>query len=137
MTPVMIVRSAVSCTAWRLSSSVYRLVITDCRVDDPLLDQLHVARDVAHDVEAALLPGVNRPAEQRQRGAGKRHGLQRESHQHHVPAHARAVPRLLHGLHVGRIGLRLDLRRKRLKPRRLDDEVGAARHDGVAGPAPA
>ena len=30
MTPVMIVRSAVSCTAWRLWSSVYRLVITDC-----------------------------------------------------------------------------------------------------------
>ena len=30
ITPVMIVRSAVSCTAWRLWSSVYRLVITDC-----------------------------------------------------------------------------------------------------------
>ena len=53
-----------------------------------------------------------------------------------MPAHAGAVPCLLHGLHVGGIGLSLGLRRKSLQARGLHDEVRAAPHDGVAGPAP-
>ena len=88
-------------------------------------------------MQAALLPGMNRPSEQRQRSSRERDRLQGEPHEHHVSAHARRIPRLLHGFHVGRIRLRFDLRRKRLEPRGLDDEVGAARHGRVAGAPPA
>jgi hypothetical protein len=59
ITPVMIVRSAVSCTAWRLSDRVYRRVIIDRASISPLIDQLHVSRDVAHGVQAALLSRVD------------------------------------------------------------------------------
>src|SRR2546425_7889011 len=54
-----------------------------------------------------------------------------------MSAHARTLPGLLHGSHVGQIRLRFDLRRKRLEPRGLDDEVRAARHNGIGSPAPA
>ena len=53
-----------------------------------------------------------------------------------MPAHAGAVPRLQHGFHIGGIGLSLGLRRKSLNARSLHDEVRAAPHDSVAGPAP-
>src|SRR4029434_7994804 len=62
---------------------------------------------------------------------------QREAHQHHVSARACAVPRLLHGLYVRGIGLRLDCRRVRLIPGRFDDEVSATGDNGIRGAAPA
>jgi hypothetical protein len=79
---------------------------------------------------------VNRAPQERERHAGKWHRLQREPHEHHVAARPGGVPRLQHGLHVGRVGLRLDLRWHRLNARRLDNEVGPARHGGIARPSP-
>jgi hypothetical protein len=114
----MMVRSAVSC------------------IDDAALDELHVARNVAHHVKAALLPWVNRATQERQRRAWERHGLEGEPHQHHMTAHPGTVPRLLHGLHIGWIRLRFHLRWKGLEPGRLYDEVRAARHHGVARASP-
>ena len=53
-----------------------------------------------------------------------------------MSARSCAVPRLLNGLDVRGVGLRLDFRGKRLVTGRFDDEVCTTRHDGVGRPAP-
>ena len=54
-----------------------------------------------------------------------------------MSASACAVPRLLHGLDVRGIGLRLDFRRKRLITSRFDYEVCTTGHDRIGGATPA
>src|SRR5436190_17812616 len=62
----------------RLAAVLERVALRDhrLRVDLSLLDQRYVARDVAHRVQAALLPGMDCPSEQRQRGPRERDRLQ-------------------------------------------------------------
>src|ERR1043166_2331011 len=59
----------------RLHALIERVRFRDdrLRVDLSFFNQLHVARDITHHVQPALLSWMNRAAEERERRAGERH----------------------------------------------------------------
>jgi len=95
-------------------------------VEQPLFDQLHVARQIAHHVQAALLArveGLAGDAEER-RGEGY-FALLPNAMRNDVAAHAHHLPTLADGQTAGGVGTDFDSGSKLIAAHGLDHEVGA------------